>query len=171
MVIDDVKADIESWLINFVEVPHPALGNWAPCPYARKARLENKYSVRIGTDLYADMLDAAQEGMGDQDVYIYAYWPNGYDPLDFEDAVDSINEETLVPVDMIALADHPGNPEIVRGVQFNQGKYALALVQSLSKLHSHAKVLGKKGFYNGWDEKYLRGLFTNREDPRVIRKD
>ena len=97
MVIDDVKADIESWLINFVEVPHPALGNWAPCPYARKARLENKYSVRIGTDLYADMLDVAQEGMGDQDVYIYAYNPQGYAPDDFEDAVDSINEETLEP--------------------------------------------------------------------------
>ena len=67
---------------------------------------------------------------------------------------------------MLALADHPENVEMVKGVKFNQGKYALALVQSLSKLHSHAKVLGNRGYYNGWDEKYLQGVFANREDPR-----
>ena len=145
MVIDEVKADIEAWLINFVEIPHPALGNWAPCPYARKARLDNKYSVRIGTSLS--------------------------DPEEFENTINSTNEETLVPIDMLALSDHPGISEVVNGVHFNQGKYALALVQSLSKLHSHAQILGKKGFYTGWDEEYLQGLFTNREDPRVIRKN
>ena len=64
MVIDEVKANIEEWLINFLEVPHPALGNWSPCPYARKARLANKYSVRIGTSLAQDMIDVAKEGMG-----------------------------------------------------------------------------------------------------------
>ena len=171
MVIDEVKADIEAWLINFVEIPHPALGNWAPCPYARKARLDNKYSVRIGTSLSADLINAASEGMGDQDVYIYVYNPSDYNPEEFENTIDSTNEETLVPIDMLALSDHPGISEVVNGVHFNQGKYALALVQSLSKLHSHAQILGKKGFYTGWDEEYLQGLFTNREDPRVIRKN
>ena len=55
LVIDQVKADIEQWLINFVEVPHPALGNWAPCPYARRARKLNQYDVRLGDDLERDM--------------------------------------------------------------------------------------------------------------------
>jgi hypothetical protein len=167
LVIDEVKANIEEWLINFLEVPHPALGNWSPCPYARKARLANKYSVRIGTSLAQDMINVAEEGMGNQDVYIYVYNPDDYDPEEFEDTIDNVNEETLVPIDMLALSDHPGVPEVVNGVKFNHGKYALALVQSRSKLHSHAKILGKKGFYNGWDEEYLTGLFSNREDPRL----
>ena len=171
MVIDEVKADIEAWLINFIEIPHPALGNWAPCPYARKARLDNKYSVRIGTSLSADLIDVAREGMGDQDVYIYVYDPSSYTVNDFENIIDDVNAGLLVPMDMLVLGDHPDDPEIVNGVKFNQGKYALALVQSRSKLHSHAQVLGMKGFYNGWDEEYLQGLFTNREDPRAIRKN
>ena len=28
-----VTADIARWIETFVEVPHPALGGWAPCPY------------------------------------------------------------------------------------------------------------------------------------------
>ena len=42
MDIETVSQDIERWIVNFVEVPHPALGGWAPCPYARAARLKKK---------------------------------------------------------------------------------------------------------------------------------
>ena len=43
-----VTADIARWIETFVEVPHPALGGWAPCPYARQARLNQEYAV-LGT--------------------------------------------------------------------------------------------------------------------------
>jgi hypothetical protein len=36
----------------------------------------------------------------------------------------------------------------------------------LAKLNHFAKVLGNKGFYDGWDEEYLKVLFAGREDPR-----
>jgi hypothetical protein len=168
LVIDQVKADIEEWLINFVEVPHPALGNWAPCPYARKARLDNKYTVRLGSqDLWRDLFEVAQEGMEDQDVIIYAYDTDRFPTASFfESIVDHANQFHLRWHDMIALADHPQSPEVVNGVKFNQGTYALVLVQSHTKLHSHAKMLADKGYYDGWDEDYLNDLFLNRTDPR-----
>ena len=53
--IDTVKADIEAWMINFLEVPHPALGSWSPCPYARSARLKKSYQVFLGADPYYDL--------------------------------------------------------------------------------------------------------------------
>jgi hypothetical protein len=46
--LEDVKHNIEQWIVNFVEVPHPDLGGWAPCPYARKARLDQDFDVRLG---------------------------------------------------------------------------------------------------------------------------
>ena len=49
----------------------------------------------------------------------------------------------------------------------NQGTYAIVFVQDLSKLNHFAKILGSKGFYNGWDEEYLKVLFSGREDPRL----
>lgn len=52
MDLETVRADIEQWIQNFVEVPHPDLGGWPPCPYARKARLERDFEVRLGRDPY-----------------------------------------------------------------------------------------------------------------------
>jgi hypothetical protein len=64
------------------------------------------------------------------------------------------------------LEDHPDSVEDVNGVVMNQGKYALVLVQSLSKLNVAAKQMGAKGFYHAWPEEYLIELFENRVDPR-----
>ena len=61
--LEQVKADILSWIENFVEVPHPALGGWPPCPYARAARLRQSYQVYLGTDPYYDLKNRARWGM------------------------------------------------------------------------------------------------------------
>jgi hypothetical protein len=74
--------------------------------------------------------------------------------------------EILLARDMLALEDHPADVENVNGVIMNQGKYALVLVQSLSKLNTAAKQMGSKGFYHTWPEEYLTGLFEHRVDPR-----
>jgi len=49
----------------------------------------------------------------------------------------------------------------------NQGKYALVLVQSLSKLNIAAQQMSNKGFYHNWPNEYLTGLFEHRTDPRT----
>jgi hypothetical protein len=77
-----------------------------------------------------------------------------------------VNEKFLLPNDLIALEDHPKDPEIVNGVSMNQGTYALVLVQSLSDLDAKAKIMADKGFYDSWPEEYLKMLFQNRKDPR-----
>ena len=68
---------------------------------------------------------------------------------------------------MLALEDHPEDPEIANGVAMNQGTYALALVQSLSDLDNKAKHMAAKGFYDTWPEEYLKSLFKHRKDPRL----
>jgi hypothetical protein len=64
------------------------------------------------------------------------------------------------------MEDHPSDPEIVNGVVMNQGTYALALIQGLGDLNVKAKQMADKGFYHGWPEHYLQGLFQHRQDPR-----
>ena len=63
MDIEQVKQDIESWIENFVEVPHPSLGGFAPCPYARQARLKRTFEIYLGTDPYYDLKNCARYGM------------------------------------------------------------------------------------------------------------
>lgn len=166
MELEKVKSDIESWIENFVEVPHPSLGGWPPCPFARAARLKRTFEVYLGTDPYYDLKNRARWGMGDQEVIIYAYDPTEWSHELFSASIESANTEHLLPVDIIALEDHPADVENVNGVIMNQGQYALALVQCLSDLNAKSQQMAAKGFYHDWPEQYLQGLFHHRQDPR-----
>ena len=164
--IEIVKSDIEKWIAEFVEVPHAALGGWAPCPYARKARLDRDFTVRVGVNPYFDLLNVARDGLGGKSVLILAYDPNEFFYEQFSSDVSAANEEVLLSRDLIALEDHPGDQEIVNGVCMNQGTYALAMVQSLPDLNEKAQLVAKKGFYDTWPEKYLEVLFKYSKDQR-----
>ena len=168
MVLDTqtVTADILAWSERFVEVPHPSLGGWAPCPFARQARLNQTIQVLTGADPYFDLRNRARWGMGRYEVIVYAYDPEEWPYARFHSSIESANTEILLARDMLALEDHPADIENVNGVIMNQGKYALVLVQSLSKLNTAAKQMGAKDFYHTWPEEYLTGLFKHRQDPR-----
>lgn len=167
MELEQVRADIESWIVNFVEVPHPALGGFPPCPYARSARLKNSYEVYLGMDPYYDLKNRARWGMNNKEVIIYVYDPVEWPHKLFAASIESANQEHLLRADILALEDHPADVEMVNGVCMNQGTYALALVQSLSDLNKKAKHLASKGFYDTWPEDYLQSLFRHRDDPRI----
>ena len=160
-----VTADIEHWIANFVEIPHPALGGWAPCPYARRARLDQDFEVRLGMNPYFDLRVVSQTGIT-KSVVIFVYESTAYSYEQFHTHIESANTEFLVSRDLIALEDHPAAPEIVNGVSMNQGTYALALIQSLSDLDHKAKIVARKDFYNTWPNDYLTELFRHRQDPR-----
>lgn len=164
--LDTVKSDIERWIVEFVEVPHPALGGWPPCPYAKKARLEQDFDIRIGVSPLADFQALAVNGLL-KSVVIFVYDPLVISHKQLSDDIDFANKNLLLEKDVIVLEDHPSDPELVNGLLMNQGKYALALCQSLSDLNSKARHMASKGFYNSWPESYLQSLFHNREDPRV----
>lgn len=166
MELEQVKHDIESWIENFVEVPHPALGGFPPCPFARQARLKRTFEVYLGTDPYYDLKNRARWGMSGKEVIIYAYDPSEWSHELFSASIESANTEHLLRADILALEDHPDDVENVNGVIMNQGKYALALVQCLSDLNAKAKLMANKGFYHDWPEEYLQGLFQHRQDPR-----
>jgi hypothetical protein len=104
--------------------------------------------------------------MNNREVIIYAYDPVEWPYELFSDSLKNANREHLLRNDILALEDHPSDVEMVNGVCMNQGKYALALVQSLSDLNNKAKTMAEKGFYHNWPEEYLAGLFEHRKDPR-----
>ncbi len=161
-----VRYNIERWIETFVEVPHPALGGWPPCPYARNARLNREYEVRVGTSPLLDLIMVATAGLGDKKVIVLAYDPVHWTYDQFHHDLEYANTEFLLDKDIIVLEDHPADPEIVNGVNMNQGTYALALVQSLSDLDAKAQLMARQGFYDTWPEDYLQTLFNHRKDPR-----
>ena len=164
--LDTVTYDIERWMATFVEVPHPALGGWAPCPYARRARLDRDFLVRLGVNPYFDLKVVSHTGIA-QSVVIFVYESTAYSYEQFHTHIESANQEFLLSQDLLALEDHPEAPEIVNGVVMNQGTYALALVQNLTDLNTKAHAMASKGFYATWPEDYLKAVFNHRQDPRT----
>jgi hypothetical protein len=163
-----VTADINRWIETFVEVPHPSLDNWAPCPYARQARLNQEYEIRLGSSPGYDLVTVAQTGLGNQKVVVVVYDTADISANELEHYTDYYNRLWLIGQNLLALTDHPGDPEEVNGVAMNQGQYALLLIQSLSDLNEKAQLLGSKGFYKNWPETYARSVFAHRKDPRPI---
>ena len=160
-----VQYEIERWIETFVEVPHPALGGWAPCPYARKARLDRDFEVRLGRNPFEDLI-AVSYGTLSKSVLIFVYDPEQHSYEQFHREIEYANTNYLLPKELIALEDHPAAPELVNGVSMNQGTYALALVQNLTDLNQKANAIARKGFYDTWPEDYLQELFQHRQDPR-----
>lgn len=158
------KQEIMDWVIDFVEQPNTNLNGWPPCPHARKARLDDKFEIRPGAiDPYTDLMYA---DLGVRDVIAYVYDPDAFTSDRFNDLVDRVNQGFLLSRDIIALADHPRDHEVINGVSMNQGSYAIAFIQPLSKLNHYARIIAKKGYYDGWPEEYLQNLFRHRQDPR-----
>jgi len=158
------KIDIMNWITGFVEKPNASLDGWAPCPHARKARLQGQLDIRQGQiDPYTDLMHAE---LGDYMVIGYVYDPAVIDAEQFEQQIRAVNQGFLIPRDIIALADHPDSPEIVKGISMNQGTWAIAFIQPLGKLNEFARLIAGKGYYHDWPEEYLQDLFEFREDPR-----
>jgi hypothetical protein len=164
--LDTVRYHIERWIETFVEVPHPALGGWAPCPYARRARLDQDFEVRIGRNPFEDLI-AISYSILPKSVIIFVYDSLAHPYEQFHQEVEYANVNYLVPKDLLALEDHPAAPEIVNGVTMNQGTYALILVQNLTELNAKAQLVAQKDFYQSWPKNYLQELFAHRQDPRT----
>jgi hypothetical protein len=148
---EDVRGRLQDWLINFVEVEHPSLGNWAPCPYARQARLNNK--IHIVIDNPTRIADY-EHLLSDFDVVALCFDPEQYSAdqiTRFTRHINTIFEDR----DVVVLEDHPAIPEYVNGVQMNFGYCGLLLMQRASKLSTASEQLRRAGYYDVWSEQEL----------------
>jgi hypothetical protein len=164
--LSKAKASVVKWLSEFVELPHPALHNFPVCPYAKRARLDNKIDFRIGINPYNDLVSLAHSGLTGFDVVIFIYDPAEYAGEAFTSIISLANKIVLKEKGLISLSDHPMVKEEALGINFNQGEYALSVCAEVSGLNSGAKSLHAQGYYDGWPEEYLTLLFEHRQDPR-----
>jgi hypothetical protein len=163
---EQAKMDVISWIVNFVEKPHPALNNWPPCPYARAARVKGQVDVRFGTVPETDLAEFAKGMPEGIDVVTLIYDPVQWELKPFRASWQRAQREVLARVGVYVLEDHPEDIELVNGVTMNQGQYPLLFVQRLDKLDEAADQLARQGYYHGWSEEYLQSVFENRQDPR-----
>ena len=165
MIEEKIKSELVKWMKTFVEKPNPLLGDWAPCPYARKARVNNKIQIELAEThlLEAAVLDnvfwlddtAGEWVDTDKDIVIIAFDHNEITVDELSEFVDTMNSK-LIKNDIIILEDHPdAEADKVNGVVMNFGECGLLLIQRLSKLNEASEQLKEKGYYDHWDDAAL----------------
>jgi hypothetical protein len=155
---DTVESTLLKWMEEFVEVPHPGLGDWPPCPFARQARLSKNIDIRQGTDPYADCMELLYY---DWDKEVVIFWYNHIDADLFVNDVVRANN-TLLAKDIVALEDHPETDEIIAGVKMNFGLCPIIVLQKNSKLNVAADKLREKGYYHSWTQADVDKIVTWR---------
>jgi hypothetical protein len=155
---DTVESTLLKWMEEFVEVPHPGLGDWPPCPFARQARLSKNIDIRQGTDPYADCMELLYY---DWDKEVVIFWYNHIDADLFVNDVVRANN-TLLAKDIVALEDHPETDEIIAGVKMNFGLCPIIVLQKNSKLNVAADKLKEKGYYHTWTQADVDKIVTWR---------
>ena len=150
-----IMLELTSWLVNFVEKPNPLLGDWAPCPYARQARINNLLQIVFAdSNKLTDAVDQALPLLDTKDVVIICFDHNQIAADLVETLVGDFNRK-LMPTDHVILEDHPDRIELLNGVSMNFGKCGLLLLQKLSKLTTASDQLKQKGYYDSWSAESL----------------
>lgn len=159
---DIIREQLSKWMTEFVEVPNPKLGNWAPCPYARQARVNNQIDLVFSepAKLYKDIMNCLP-ALEFKEVVVICFDHQQINPNILQELVIGINK-TLMPQNYVLLEDHPDSPEYTNGVKMNFGACGLIIVQKLDKLNLASQQLKDKGYYHYWDKSALDNVVTWR---------
>ena len=148
--LETAKQDLTDWIINFLDVPQATLNNIAPCPFAKTALVSGKIRFVMGSDsVVQDMLQLNAKWDSEYEGVVLIY-PSDINAANFSDSVEYVNNLFYRHSGLLALEDHPLIPETIAGLNFNNQKYAVVIVQRAEKLSKASEMLHKRGYYKNW---------------------
>jgi hypothetical protein len=163
------EENIQEWISDWVSQHNPTLGA-VPCPFAKQAMLNDtivyrEFSNSDLTSLRHQLYELANGDWDDTKEVLVLYASTGtlsvdelqVDVLRFNNTCKQSNK------DLVALEDHPNDPEVINGVTMNFGKGILVLIQRLSKLNKASAILSKQGYYNNWTQENLDDVVNWRK--------
>jgi hypothetical protein len=158
----EILTKLSKWMTNFVEVSNPKLGNWAPCPYARQARVNNNIAIKFADVVeFDDSINESIEILGHKEVVVICFDHLTIDPTSLQDYVKKTNE-ILMPMNYVILEDHPEIVEYVNGVCMNFGECGLMILSRLDMLNNASDKIREKGYYEHWSQEELDSVVSWR---------
>lgn len=159
----ELISDVGDWILNWVSVPNEKLGH-VPCPFARNALVTNKihWILCDNAEHLTNSLYAITELGLPKEVVVLGCSKDKVSPWQLATLTKEANEKWLLPSGLVALEDHPNDPEIVAGEKMNQGKWALILLQETAKLNAASEMLKKQGYYDNWTQEQIDDVVTWR---------
>jgi hypothetical protein len=165
--VTTLEQETTRWIYQWVSIYNTAL-EAIPCPFAKQAVLDNKISYCYCSDpedIARSLKNLAENGfVAGKEVLVIGIDPTVVSPIELQALTLNANQTYLKEAELIALEDHPAEPEIINGAAMNQGQWALLLVQTKAKLNKASVILEKQGYYKNWSQDNIDDVVSWRKD-------
>jgi hypothetical protein len=164
----EIVRELTQYIIDFVERPHPKLGNFPVCPFARRARLENRIKFEVleltreGILARASMFAATLEG--DLMICIHPR-KEGLSSATVHGLVEMLNQ-VLPAMNLMAIGLHPDDPFNIDGLYTRREPYPNVQLLRLDVGEQAHLSIKDSGYYDRWTESNFRALTAGLPDPR-----
>ncbi len=165
--MENFELSISNWIQTFLSTPSKTLNNLPPCPFAKKALMSNKViihqlnlvsNISMKDYFKTEIKNYVYDWPDEKEVIVLGCEPDLISVEDLEACVDETTEDFLEQYGYVALEDHPNKEERVKDLVFNQGEYALILIQESKKLKNARQILDKQNYYINWDKDYYNDV-------------
>lgn len=160
-----MESDIRSWITERLSVSLPNFNNMPACPFAKQALADQKVkiaSVSNSDEFVETMKQYAGAWPENIEVLVLGCDPKLITSEELSSLVETSNATFLKHNELLALEDHPSDPEYAAGYHVNEGNWALVLLQSKEKIVSARKILERRGYYKNWDQEYYKEVVLDR---------
>jgi hypothetical protein len=165
-----ITQDIFNWSKKFLEKPNKHLGGMPVCPYAKKARENNKLKVIEvqESEKFLDKIIFSCDNFGVYDVVIVACEDMQISADELNNYVHALNK-VYVPKDVYLIASYPDDEQIdfLESLDYEPSReFYMVLIQSYQKLEDGSSSLSKTNYYKHWPEDYYADTVLLRKKYR-----
>tara|TARA_B100000963_G_scaffold210721_1_gene183558 strand:+ start:1575 stop:2093 length:519 start_codon:yes stop_codon:yes gene_type:complete len=164
--LENLTQEIENWILNYLDVPSDHYSGHKPCPFARKAWVQNKCHVVIGDDRIIQQILHTW----DDQYEIVAVAVAEDESEGLEEYCKAVNEELLefktdlVLLPFVASEEGPDDPDLEpeKWGSIISEAYSLVFVQRLSVVNRVSEVLEQMGYYDKVSPEFLKYVKERR---------
>lgn len=164
----EIVREFTQHIIDFVEQPHPTFGNLPVCPFARKARLENKIELTVMELTRAGILALVPSFLAKAELDMLMCVDSRKDGLSSPEIyrlVAELNRE-LPAMNLMALGGHPQDPFKIDDVYTRRDPYPNVQLLRLDVGERAHQSLKNSPYYDRWTESNLRDVTVSAPDRR-----
>lgn len=159
--------------IDFVELPHRELGYLPVCPFARKARLENRIRFEVLALTRENVLALVPSFLENSKLQVMTCIhprKHGLSWAEVRELVEVLNP-SLLAVNLMALGLHPDDPFNIDGLYTRREPYPNVQIIRLEEGERAHESIRNSGYYDLWTESNLRDCLYSHEESVSILED
>jgi hypothetical protein len=156
----EIVRELTQYIIDFVERPHPKLGNLPVCPFARKARLEKRIRFEVMELTREGVLALAPSFTAKPDLHLMICIHPRKDGLSSARVhrLAKVLNQALPAMNLMAIGLHPDDPFNIDGLHTRREPYPNIQVLRLDVGEWAHESIKHSGYYDRWTESNLRDI-------------